>query len=87
MNPPFRNFGRAVCHDQLLEKLRLALLPHTLDGTECHRTINTELRGVENEIAASNIRHANVTQYRGCVSLGAAIEVIGKMIEDGIFQI
>jgi hypothetical protein len=78
----FQNYGAAVCRDQqLAERLRYLLEPFTFDGSEIHRVINAELRGPENEIAASNIRHANVSQYQGTVPVDAVIEVVGKWLE------
>ena len=79
----FRNFGAAVCRDQqLAERLRYLLAPFTFDGSECHRVINAELRGPENEIAASNIRHANVSQYQGTVPVDAVVETVLKFAEN-----
>ena len=65
------------------EKLRNALEPFCFGGTECHGVVNVELRGPENEIAASNIRHAIVAQYHDTVPLDAMIEIIGKLFDDG----
>jgi hypothetical protein len=67
----------------LAERLRRVLAPFTFDGTEVHNTINSELRNPEDEIAASNIRHVNVSQYRDTVPVDAVIEVVGKWLEDG----
>jgi hypothetical protein len=78
----FRNYSAAICRDQLAEKLRRALEPFCFDGTECHGVINAELRGPENEIAASNIRHVKVSQYRDTVPLDAVIEIALKFAED-----
>jgi hypothetical protein len=77
----FQNFGAAICRDQFAEKLRRLLEPFCFDGTECHGVINAELRGPENEIAASNIRHVNVSQYRDTVLVDAVVEVVGKAVE------
>jgi hypothetical protein len=79
--PPFQKFSAAVCRDQLAEKLRRALKPVTFDGSECHRVINSELQGVENEITASNLRHATTSQYHDTVPVDAVIEVVGKWLE------
>jgi hypothetical protein len=72
------NSAAALCRDQFAEKLRRALAPFCFDGTECHGVINAELRGPENEPAASNIRHANVSQYRDTIPRDAV-----KLLEDG----
>jgi hypothetical protein len=76
---PFRKFGAAVCRDQLTAKLR----QFCFDGTECHRVVNAELQGPEHEIAASNIRHANLSQYRDTIPINAVIEIVGKFFDDG----
>jgi hypothetical protein len=86
MDDIFKKYGAAICRDQLDEKLRRALAPFTFDGTENHHIIGAELRGLEFEISASNIRHANVAQFGGCVPLDATINVLAKMIEDGNFS-
>jgi hypothetical protein len=77
----FEKYNRAICRDLRAEKLRRILAPFTFDGTECHRVINAELRDPENEPAASNIRHATVSQYRDTVPVDAVIEVVGKAVE------
>jgi hypothetical protein len=79
---PFQNFSAADCGDQLAEKLRRLLEPFCFDGTECHSVINAELRGPENEVAASNIRHVNVSQYQDTAPIDVVIEVVGKWLED-----
>jgi hypothetical protein len=79
----FQDYGRTVCRDQCTAKLRRALEPFCFDGTECHRVVNAELRGPENEIAASNIRHANLAQYRDTIPIDAVIEIVGKLLDDG----
>ena len=71
-----------VCRDELAEKLRCLLERLAFDGTECHGVINAELRGPENEVAASNIRHVNVSQYQGTAPIDLVIEVVGKWLED-----
>jgi hypothetical protein len=80
---PFQNFSAADCGDQLAEKLRRLLQPFCFHGTECHGVINAELRGPENEVAASNIRHVIVSQYQGTAPIDVVIEVVGKWLEDG----
>jgi hypothetical protein len=67
-----QNYGATVCRDQLAERLRRLLKPYRFDGTECHSVINAELRGPENEIAASAIRHVNVSQYHDTVPIDAS---------------
>ena len=68
--------------DQFAEKLRCLLEPFCFDGTECHSVINAELRSPENEVAASNIRHVNVSQYQDTAPIDVVIEVVGKWLED-----
>ena len=81
MMSPFRNYSAAICHDQLAEKLRRALEPFTFDGTEIFRTIDIELPGPENEIAAANLRHAALAQYRDCIPRDAVLEVVCRAVE------
>ena len=78
-----QNFGTGISRDRRREKLLRALAPYAFDGTETHRIVDLELRGLENQIAASNIRHANVSQYRDCVPVDAAVEVIAELLERG----
>ena len=47
------------------------------------RAINAELRGSENEIAASNLRHATTSQYRDTVPVDAVIEIVSKLLDEG----
>jgi hypothetical protein len=56
-----------------------ALAPYIFDGTEVHRVVNLELRGLENEIAASNIRHAIQSQYRNTIPVDVVIEIVGLL--------
>jgi hypothetical protein len=80
----FENFGTMCIADQLrVEALRAALERFAFDGTEIHIVINAELRGLEHEHAAENIRHAVVTQYSGCVPLDAALELFLILHENG----
>jgi hypothetical protein len=78
----FQNYGATISRDQLAERLRLALAPFTFNGTEVHNTINSELRGPESEIAASAIRHANVSRYQGTVPVDAVVETVLKFAEN-----
>ena len=80
---PLENFSASVCRDQFAEKLLRALEPFCFDGTECHRVVNAELQGPEHEIAASNIRHANLAQYRDTIPIDAVIEIVGKLLDEG----
>jgi hypothetical protein len=77
-----QNYQAGIGKDQRLEKLHRALERFSFDGTELHCTINAELRGPENEIAASNIRHAVLSQYRDTIPRDAVIEVVDKFLED-----
>jgi hypothetical protein len=75
-----RNLVTAL-NTQLVEKLRRALEPFTFDGTEIFRTIDIELPGPENEIAAANLRHAALAQYRDCIPRDAVLEVVCRAVE------
>ena len=79
----FKNYGEAVNADQRIQRLLDALTPYLFDGTETFRTINAELRDPENEIAASNIRHAVLSQYRNCASADIIVEIISKLLDEG----
>ena len=79
----FQNYGAGISRDQRLEKLLRALEPFLFDGSECFRTINAELSGPEHEIAASNIRHAVLSQYRNCASADIILEIVGKLLDEG----
>ena len=78
----FQDYGRAVCRDQRVAKLLAAFKPFLFDGSECFRTINAELPGPENEIAASNIRHANLAQYRDCIPADVVLEIVTKLLDE-----
>ena len=43
------------------------------NGIELHRVVEHELCGLENEIAAANLKHAIRAQYQGTIPLDAAI--------------
>jgi hypothetical protein len=73
----FRGEKNMTCRDQLVEKLRKV----TLDGSEIFHIVDAELKNAEDEIAASNIRHAILSQYRDVVPLDAVIEVVGEWLE------
>jgi hypothetical protein len=80
----FQNYSAAICRDQhRVEALRRALEPFCFDGTELFHVIDAELRGLESEIAASNIRHAIRAQYRDCIPRDAVLELVLKLAEDG----
>jgi hypothetical protein len=63
--------------------LRRALERCTFDGTECHGVVDAELRGLELELAASAIKHSVLSQFRGCVPLDYAIEVVLALLDNG----
>jgi hypothetical protein len=79
---PFQNFSAAVCKDQATEKLRRALAPVTFDGSEILHVVD-QLRGLENEIVASAIRHAILSQYRDTIPADAVVEIVGRLLESG----
>jgi hypothetical protein len=74
---------RELRNDLRAEQLRRALEPYLFDGTEAHRVIDAELRGLEHEIAASAIRHAVLSQFRNTIPFDVVIEIVGKLFEDG----
>jgi hypothetical protein len=80
---PLQNFSAAICRDQRVAKLLRTLAPFVFDGSETFRTINAELRNPEDETVASAIRHAVLSQYRDTVPIDAAIEIVGRLLEDG----
>jgi hypothetical protein len=77
---PFDKYAAAIGRDQRVAKLLLACC---FDGSECHDVVNAELRGPENEIAASNIRHAIVSQYRDTIPLDIVVEIVAGLLEKG----
>jgi hypothetical protein len=78
---PFRNFGAAVCRDQFAEKLLRALAPAIFDGSEIYHVVDQ--LGPENEIVASAIRHAILSQYRDTIPADAVVEIVGRLLENG----
>jgi hypothetical protein len=79
----FQKYAEQMERDQHLARLLRAIARYAFDGTELHRTVNAELHGLENEITASNLRHAIKAQYRDTVPLDAVIEIVGKLLENG----
>jgi hypothetical protein len=69
--------------ESLLAELRRALVQHAFDGCECHSIIRRELRGLELEAASSSIQYAVRARFRDCVPIDVAIEVVGKLFDDG----
>ena len=83
INPIFQNYNAALCRGLYAEKLHRALAQFTFDGTELHRVIDRELRGPENEIVASNLKHAAKAQYQGTIPIDAAIEIFAGLLDEG----
>ena len=79
MTAPFQIYSELCKNDSRAEKLRRALEPYLFDGTEAHRVINAELPGLEHERAASNIRHAVVSQFHDTIPLDAVIEIVALL--------
>ena len=75
----FQTYGEKLCTDLLREQLR----QFTFDGSECHAVVNTELKNPEHAIAASNIRHAILSQYRDTVPVDVVIEIVSKLLDEG----
>jgi hypothetical protein len=67
----------------ITDKIISALERVTFDGSECHAVVNTELKNPEHEIAASNIRHAILSQYRDTVPVDVVIEIVLKLADEG----
>jgi hypothetical protein len=77
----FQKYNEQVMRSAIEARLRRELARFAFDGTETHNVINAELRGLEHEIAASNIRHANVSQFRDTVPVDIAIEIFLTHLE------
>jgi hypothetical protein len=78
---PFQKYAGQIERDQRMARLLRAMTRYAFDGTETDRVINAELRGLENEIAASAIRHAVVSQFRNTIPLDAVIEIAMALLE------
>jgi hypothetical protein len=65
------------------ERLLRVLTRCAFDGTELHRVVEHELWGLENEIAAANLKHAIRAQYQGTIPLDAAIAIVAELLDDG----
>ena len=78
----FKDYGAGISRDQRLEKLLRALEPFLFDGSEIHHVID-QLRGPENEIVASAIRHAALAQYHDCAPIDIILEVVGRLLDEG----
>jgi hypothetical protein len=70
-----------VCGLAREDKLRRAFAPHAFDGSELHHEIDHELRGLENEVAAANIKRAVAAKYRNAIPTDAVIEIVAKLME------
>lgn len=68
-----------VQHPALLR----ALARHAFDGAELHRAVDRELGDHENAIAAANLKHAIVSQYRDTIPIDAAVEIVIALIDKG----
>jgi hypothetical protein len=75
-------FGSRVAVESVLEKLHRVLSAQAFDGTEVHSAVDHQLRGLENEVVAANIKCSIEPQYRNVIPLDAAIEIIGKLLDD-----
>ena len=78
----FKDYGAGISRDQRLEKLLRALEPFLFDGSEIHHVID-QLRGPENEIVASAIRHAALAQYHDCAPIDIILEVVARLLDEG----
>jgi hypothetical protein len=76
---------RRVCRRAREERLHRVLSRYAFDGTELHAVVDRELRDPENEIAAANLKHAIVSQYRDTIPLDAAIEIVVGLLDRGEF--
>jgi hypothetical protein len=79
------NVFQELCRHARDERLLRVLARYTFDGTELHAVVDRELRDPENEIAAANLKHAIVSQYRDTVPLDAAIEIVVGLLDRGEF--
>jgi hypothetical protein len=77
-------FDHKAVNDAVGEKLGQSLATHTFDGTEIHRAVDIELRGLGNETAAVKIKAAIEAKYHGAVPLDAVIEIVGKLLDDAL---
>jgi hypothetical protein len=69
----FQKYAEQSERDQRLARLLRAITRHAFDGTELHGVVNASLPGLENELIASNLRHAILAQYRDTVPLDVVI--------------
>ena len=65
---------KQIKHPAASCKLRQALAAHCYDGTELHRLVDRELRGIENKFAAEKVKHAIKIQYCNSIAIDAVIE-------------
>jgi hypothetical protein len=75
---PFRNFGAAVCQDQLEERLRRA----SHDGTELFYLLDC-IATPENASLIAEFKRALQKTYGGNLPFDVAREIAGKWFEDG----
>jgi hypothetical protein len=64
-------------------RLLRALARHAFDGTELHAVIDRELRGLEHEIAAANLKNEIVALYHDSIPIDAAIEIVVQLLDRG----
>jgi hypothetical protein len=80
---PSSSAAQSAVRTIIPEWLLRRLTKHSFDGSEVHGVVERELRGPENEIAASAIRHAIVAQYRETIPVDAVVEIIAELLDKG----
>jgi hypothetical protein len=79
----FRKNTSIAMNNITSEKLIGAAASITFDGTEIFAVVDSQLHDPELALAAAAIRHAILSQYRGCVPVDAIVEIVGRLLEDG----
>jgi hypothetical protein len=74
-------FGQNIAVDVPEEELRHALQAYAFDGTELHHVVDRALPGLENERAATIIKHAIQAKYSNSITIDAAVERVMTLLE------
>jgi hypothetical protein len=83
LSPSLGRLATVNCYHGLLaeQKLGRALEAVSYDGTEVHHDVDRELRGIELETAAREIKRAVEKKFSNTVPIDAAIEIFCKLLE------
>jgi hypothetical protein len=78
----FEDYSEQMSDFVRANKLYCVFIAHAHDGTEVYSVVDQELRDIEHQSAATRIERA-LLQYRDCIPVHAAVELVCKLRESG----